>query len=205
MRNSVLSTQYKIIQQSSYKRMPWKNGLGETLEILLSEDDHGQRFRISQAAVVQDGVFSDFQGMHRTLVLLSGDGIALSLENTAAKQSRFELNTILDMARFAGGDKTYAELSNGRIEDLNVMVREADTLSEVEACFAQHTINLSADVRCLLRAFYANQTCTIELDATQNLQLHAHSFLIIEQAAQLHLSKGSGVFIQVLAEPALKN
>ena len=190
---------YKIIQQSTYKRMPWKNGLGDTLEILVNEDEHGQRFRISQAAVVEDGLFSDFQGLHRTLVLLNGEGMALSHQNEAAIHTETQLSTLLDMARFAGGEKTYAELTNGPIEDLNVMVRETDTLSKVEACFAPHTINLTSDVRCLLRAFYANQACTITVDATEILQLHADSFLLIEQAQQLHLSLGSGVFIQVSA------
>ena len=197
--NSTLSTSYKIIQQSSYKRMPWKNGLGETLEILVSEDQHGLRFRISQAAVVDDGVFSDFQGMHRTLVLLSGEGLALSHQDTAANRTEHQLKTILDMASFAGGDTTYAELANGRIEDLNIMVRETDTLSEVAACFAPHTLSLASGARCLLRAFYANQACTIAVDEADKLQLHAHSFLLIEQAQQLHVSHGSGVFIKISA------
>ena len=192
--DSALSTSYKIIPQSSYQRMPWKNGLGETLEIMVGEDQRGQRFRISQAAVVDDGAFSDFQGMHRTLVLLSGEGMTLSHQNT-----EHQLNTPLDIARFAGGDKTNAELTNGPIEDLNVMVRETDTRSAVAACFATETISLSSDARCLLRAFYANQACTITVDATEIVQLPAHSFLLIEQAQQLHLSQGSGVLIQISA------
>ena len=196
--NSALTTGYKIIEQRRYKRMPWKNGLGETLEILVDEDQHGQRFRISQAAVVEDGVFSDFQGMHRTLVLLSGQGIALAHKNSAGNDSRIVLSAVLDMARFAGGDKTHAELINGRIEDLNIMVRITDTLSEVAVCVAPRTISLPSDEQCLLRAFYANQACVTTVDAKEELQLLAHSILILEQAQQLHLSQGSGVFIQVL-------
>ena len=66
-----------VIKQSGYKRMPWKNGLGETLEIYTLEDTTGLRLRISQAAVVADCIFSEFRGLHRSLVLLSGEGMTL--------------------------------------------------------------------------------------------------------------------------------
>lgn len=192
---------YKVIQQSEYSCMPWKNGLGETFEIVVNQNQQGQRFRISQATVVEDGIFSDFSGLDRTLVLLSGEGMRLSHRSVEDISTHTQLNAALDIARFAGGDHTYAELTNGRIEDLNIMVRETDTLSKVQVCFAPESMTITGDNRSLINAFYANQTCVITTELTGHLSLNAHSFLLIGQACELQLHQGSGVFIQIYPKP----
>jgi len=201
-----------IIKQDDYKRMPWKNGLGETLEIYRVEDAAGVRFRISQAAVVEDGLFSDFSGLHRTLVLLSGNGMTLKhipLESTL--QETFPTNKLdktfenqlekkLDIARFSGSDETYATLKNDAIEDLNIMVRKNDTLAKVEACFAPKIINVPSDHTYLMNGFYAAENCTIKIKDAEELQLHAHCFLLFEQEKQLNLHQGNGIFIQIIKQ-----
>ena len=195
---------YQIVEPSAYKRMPWRNGLGETLEIAQGEDHLGQRFRISQAAVVNDGVFSNFQGLHRTLVLLSGAGIVLSHCDSTKNQRQHRLSKLLDIARFAGGDKTDAKLINGPIDDLNIMVREADTLSEVEACFAPSRHHVPSNKRCIFSAFYANQNCDIEMGAAEKIRLRADRFLVLQKDQNFNLTLGSGVFIKVLASVIFK-
>ena len=190
---------YHLTTQNDYKRMPWKNGLGETLEIYLSEDESSQRYRISQAAVKDDGVFSNFEGLHRTLVLLSGQGMQLSHTSTKGNIAEHCLKSPLDMARFAGGDETFATLSNGNIEDLNIMVRETDTKAVVSACFAPFDWEVNPHKDRLLTAFYANQTCTITVNETENVVLEKNSFLNIKQNGTLCLMEGTGVFIEVLS------
>ena len=118
---------FQIITANNFKNMPWKNGLGSTLEIKRYNDKNGQRFRISKAAVVEDGLFSDFSGQERTLVLLSGKGMMLNHKGQHGESSH-RLKKTLDMARFSGGNETYAILENNTpIEDLNIMVRAKDT------------------------------------------------------------------------------
>ena len=114
------------------------------------------------------------------------------------------LEAPLHIARFSGGDPTSATLKNAAIEDLNIMVRQSDTCSEVTASFAPKKINISSDNTCLIKGFYANQDCTIAVNDNKNVQLQAHSFLLIEQAQHLYLSQGSGVFIQVMETKVLK-
>ncbi|MDE8601658.1 HutD family protein [Marinomonas sp. RSW2] len=190
---------YHLTTQNDYKRMPWKNGLGETLEIYLSEDESGQRYRISQAAVKDNGVFSNFDGLHRTLVLLSGQGMQLSHKSIKGNVAEHDLKSPLDMARFAGGDETLATLHNGSIEDLNIMVRETDTKANVSACFAPFDWEVKSHKNRLLTAFYANQTCTISVNETENMVLEQNSFLNIKQNETLCLIEGNGVFIEVLS------
>ncbi|MBJ7538675.1 HutD/Ves family protein [Marinomonas transparens] len=197
--NAYSNSNYDILCPREYKRMLWKNGLGETLEIFQSEDGSGQRFRISQAAVKEDGLFSNFEGMHRTLVLLSGAGMTLSHKNAQGEYTEHRLSSPLDMARFSGGDQTTATLSHGHIEDLNIMVREADTTAIVTACFATENSKLKSAAHSLLSAFYSNQTCKVMIDETEEWVLEENSLLIIKQGETPCLIEGSGVFICITA------
>lgn len=188
-----------IIEQSQYQRMPWKNGLGETLEIHRHDDERGLRFRISQAAVVEDGVFSDFSGLHRTLVLLSGEGMTLEHTDTNTHNRHTHvLNNVLDIARFSGGDKTHATLKNGKIEDLNIMVRASDTQAKVEACAAPYSLLLS-DSDTLFSGFYACEEAVLDIHGADAVTIKAHSMVIFSQNAKATLILGRGVLVGITA------
>ena len=187
---------FRLIKQDEYLRMPWENGLGETLEIQRYEDKDGLRFRISQASVKENGVFSNFAGLHRTLVLLSGKG--MTLEHAGQNNSHTTLLTNpLDMARFSGGDQTYAILSHGSIEDLNIMVREGDTKADVTPHYAPQKFDVKKQKNTLFTAFYANQPCQITVGENETLTLETNHCLIIKQSETLCLTKGNGVFINI--------
>jgi environmental stress-induced protein Ves len=99
----------QIIHPHDFKRLPWKNGKGETIELAINEDGSLADFdwRISMASVTEDGPFSDFSGYQRHLLLLEGTGIELthldgtSINNTINKgenkvghQERHDLQTL---------------------------------------------------------------------------------------------------------------
>ena len=55
--------------------MPWKNGLGETLEVARSPDGHSLDafdWRVSVAPVIAGGAFSVFPGIERTIAVIEG-------------------------------------------------------------------------------------------------------------------------------------
>lgn len=199
---------YQIIKQDSYLRMPWKNGLGETLEIQRHDDEQGLRFRISQASVKDDGVFSDFSGLHRTLVLLSGNGMLLSHRNASSENdetTEHQLTTPLDMARFSGGDETHARLINGMIEDLNIMVRDSDCRSSVQAGFAPAFLSLAHEAT-LFTGFYANEDSIVAFQAdetgeTNTLLIPSQSLMLLSQHAinldAIQLISGCGILIEI--------
>lgn len=70
----------QIISPNEFKRLPWKNGKGETIELAINEGGSLADFdwRISMARVTEDGAFSDFSGYQRHLLLLDGIGIELT-------------------------------------------------------------------------------------------------------------------------------
>ena len=74
---------HRILRSPDHRRMPWKNGRGETTEIAVhpagaSIDDFG--WRVSMAGVAEDGDFSLFPGIDRTLAVLTGAGIELQVQ-----------------------------------------------------------------------------------------------------------------------------
>lgn len=102
--------------------MPWKNGGGVTVEIAVFPPDASVDnfdWRISTASVVSDGPFSVFAGIDRTLSVLQGDGITLSVEGLNDQQLKGETPPF----SFPADSPTSAKLLGCAITDLNVMTR----------------------------------------------------------------------------------
>lgn len=111
-----------ILRLTDYKRMPWKNGGGETLEIAIFPPDApvGEfDWRISMATVATDGPFSRFPQIDRTIAIIDGDAITLSVEGLPPVL----LDQNADPYAFPGDAPTSGRLRDGPIIDLNVMVR----------------------------------------------------------------------------------
>jgi len=135
----------RILRAGDYKRMPWKNGKGETVEIAVfppcaSVGDFD--WRISMATVAEDGPFSVFDGIDRTLSILSGEGLELFVEGrepVALRQDTVPHAFPADVA-------TSAMLLKDTVTDLNVMTRRGGYAHRVICYSLPQTIALpSAD------------------------------------------------------------
>jgi environmental stress-induced protein Ves len=112
----------KILRADDYRRMPWKNGGGETVEIAVFPHDASVDsfdWRISMAGVAEDGPFSIFPGVDRTLSVLEGNGIDLTIDGRGATR----LTQASAPLAFPADAPTTARLVDGPIRDLNVMSR----------------------------------------------------------------------------------
>ena len=108
---------------SDYKRMPWKNGGGSTLELLQEAlPAGGFNWRLSIADVATPGPFSTFDGIDRQIMLVSGNGMVLSFGQEAPP---VVLSKPLKPHAFKGEWATDCRLIDGVIQDFNVMVRRA--------------------------------------------------------------------------------
>jgi len=112
----------KLLRNADHRRMPWKNGGGETVEVIVHPEgadlsDFG--WRISMATVASDGPFSVFPGIDRTLAVLSGEGMDLSIEGLGDRL----LTPASAPLPFPADAPTTARLTHGPITDLNVMTR----------------------------------------------------------------------------------
>ena len=112
----------RLLRNAGHRRMPWKNGGGETVEVIVHPQgadftDFG--WRVSMATVAADGPFSVFPGIDRTLALLSGEGMALSVEGLGERL----LTPASAPLAFPADAPTAARLTGGPVTDLNVMTR----------------------------------------------------------------------------------
>jgi environmental stress-induced protein Ves len=112
----------RIIRAGDYRRMRWKNGGGETIEMVVSPPDSSLEdfhWRVSMAHVATAGPFSHFSGIDRSLAVIAGDGIALTLGGRGAVTLTREAAPLA----FPGDLPVDAVLIGGAIDDLNVMSR----------------------------------------------------------------------------------
>lgn len=131
--------------------MPWKNGGGVTTEIAvfpegasLSDFD----WRISTAHVGQDGPFSSFPGIDRTLAVLAGGGIRLAFaDGEAATLARGSPPFAFGADRAVTG-----ALVAGPIDDLNIMSRRGRWHHEVRRLTAPgpHALDIDAGLLVLV-------------------------------------------------------
>jgi len=137
---------YQIHQPDSFQSMPWRNGLGHTIELLSAQLPQSNAFcwRISMADVVNNGEFSDFSGYDRTLLLLEGKGMTLDYGNGGSDN----LSENLQTAHFKGDEKTIATLHDGPIKDFNIMSQRdyCSTTTTVLKDVHNQEINIDSDI-----------------------------------------------------------
>lgn len=181
----------KILRASDYKRMPWKNGGGETVEIAVfpagaSIEDFD--WRISMATVASDGPFSIFPGIDRTLSILAGAGMELTIDGDTSLV--LDLNS--EPCPFPADKPVLAKLVNGVVTDLNVMTRRGRFSHRVSRQPAPLSLSPSASLRFVLAT--GNHTIAFgsekaELGPLDCLALEA------EATSDLVISGGTGVFL----------
>ncbi|MDU0340322.1 HutD/Ves family protein [Bosea rubneri] len=121
----------RIIRAADCLVMPWKNGGGTTTEIAVAPEGASLDnfdWRISMAHVGQDGPFSSFPGIDRTLSVLTGSGITLAFGDG----ERVRLDRSSAPYPFAADRAVDGVLVDGPIDDLNVMSRRGRWRHRVE-------------------------------------------------------------------------
>jgi environmental stress-induced protein Ves len=141
----------QVLRASTYRRMPWKNGGGETTEIAVFPQDADLAtfgWRVSMATVTSDGPFSVFPGIDRTLSILQGDGMELEI----AGRAPVVLTQASKPLAFPADAATSAWLVSGAIVDLNVMTRRGQWVHQVEKRIVegQHHLDAEGGVTLLL-------------------------------------------------------
>jgi hypothetical protein len=111
----------QVLRHGEYKRMPWKNGLGVTEEVIAHppcSDLATFGWRVSIAHVGADGPFSVFAGIDRTIAMLDGEGLYLDMPDRTV-----ELDRKGDPLPFSGDLQISSRNKGGPTIDLNIMTR----------------------------------------------------------------------------------
>jgi environmental stress-induced protein Ves len=123
---------------------PWKNGAGITREVAAFPPRSGMEsfdWRVSIANVANDGPFSIFPGVDRTIIILSGEGIALEV---AGRSSRLRPGEA--PYSFPGDQPTGCALLGGPVMDLNVMSRRGEIAHSVIGISQPQTISVEEGI-----------------------------------------------------------
>ena len=104
------------LTRADYRRMPWANGRGVTVEMWREDVDGAVSLRLSMATVAEDGPFSLFPGIDRVLTVISGPGFDLVGEGM-----RLRADPLRPIA-FSGDVALRATGVTGVSEDFNVMM-----------------------------------------------------------------------------------
>ena len=122
-------TRHRVLAPNDYRRMPWKNGGGHTVEIAAHPQGAGAAgfaWRVSVADVARDGSFSIYPGVDRTLVLLAGNGMRLR-----GAGDPMDVHVPFEPITFAGEAAIDCELTDGPTRDFNLMVRRTAASGDV--------------------------------------------------------------------------
>lgn len=114
---------HRLLGPNDYRRIRWMNEGGWTTEIAKhpAAADLGQfAWRASIADVTHGGAFSEFPGVARTLVLLSGAG--MQLERASGP---LELRLPFEAVEFDGAEVLGCTLVDGPVRAFNLMLRRA--------------------------------------------------------------------------------
>lgn len=121
------------VTRFSFDSLPvsaWRNGGGETREIISWPAGQAQfDWRASIATIATDGPFSRFEGIDRSITLLSGAGVLLSAEGGVEHR----LDRSAEPFAFAGETAVSAHLINGITTDFNIMTRREQASAGVIA------------------------------------------------------------------------
>ena len=186
---------FKIYSPQSFQTLPWRNGLGSTVELLAETPNKNEAFswRLSIASVANDGPFSDFSGYDRTLLLLEGSGITLNKPNGIFKV----LNSSLDYANFKGEDLIDATLHDGPIKDFNIMTLRSICTSSVTAIdeTSESLLNINADKLLV----YSIKPVNIKIGLESSISLEANHLLQFNYYINntMTLDKTQAIVIQI--------
>ena len=187
----------KILRADNHKRMPWKNGRGETVEIaVFPEGATVDTFdwRVSMATVSENGPFSVFPGIDRTLSILEGEGMELLIE----ERDTVRLTQASAPYAFPADTPTTARLVGGAITDLNVMTRRGRYTHVVERYLGRRSLPANDTARLILCG-------TGRLRAEGNdgaIMLNAFDGLFLDEEEALEILEADTYYLVTLAPNA---
>ena len=112
------------LDPKAYRRTPWKNGGGVTVDIADAYAPgaapggwSGMFWRLGRTRIEAPGPFSDLSGYDRILTVIGGRGLVLEVEGGAALDARMPFRPV----RFRGEDRIVSRLEAGPVAVLNLM------------------------------------------------------------------------------------
>ncbi|MBG6219690.1 MULTISPECIES: HutD family protein [unclassified Janthinobacterium] len=164
-----------FIPHECLRATPWKNGGGSTTEIAIAPEgagfDHFD-WRISLATITASGPFSSFPGIDRSLMLVDGDSVQLTLDGTR----KVVLNAAQPMLWFPGEAAVVAQVK-GMTTDFNVMTRRDRCRHQLEKIKAPGKLSRRSTTTLL---FVAGAGAVLARGGDQQFALARYDTLLLD-------------------------
>jgi uncharacterized protein len=145
---------------------PWRNGGGQTRE-LLTRPEHGPwQLRISLADIDRDGPFSAFAGTQRWFAVIEGAGVLLRFGE--------RVHTVTPDStplRFDGAAAPECSLLDGPTRDLNLMQRSGTAVMQPAQA------DRPWDERCAERGLFTTSPGTLHRAGDEKVPLASHTLV----------------------------
>lgn len=190
---------FTSIPPEQFRRTPWKNGGGVTIDIADAYREgatagswQGVIWRLGRTSIVAPGPFSDFTGFERLQTVITGHGLVL--ETPAGE---IDLRRALTVARYDGGMPIMSRLEGGPVEVVNLIADRALCTIDLRIVTASERVALEPGTH-IAYASDCNAAMTWE---AREITLAAGHALRIEVAnrADLTVQRGTAVLASISA------
>jgi hypothetical protein len=131
------------LDPAGYRRTPWKNGGGVTVDIA----EHEDAWRFGRTPITMPGPFSDYSGFDRVQVLVAGRGLVLRTPD-----GEIDVRTTLRPVAFAGETPIVSRLEAGPVEVVNLIGNRARVRIDLQVLHAGAALGRSAGTHIVYAA-----------------------------------------------------
>jgi environmental stress-induced protein Ves len=175
------------LDPAAYRRTPWKNGGGITIDIAdayapgtTAGSWSGMLWRLGRTRIVEPGPFSDLTGYDRILTVIGGRGLVLEIAGDEALDVREPFRPV----RFAGEDRITSRLEGGPVAVFNLMSDRKHAI-DVTIMNGQDTRKLGAAINII----YAIEDSEVVVGG-QAFALKADEALRSDEGGELTMRSG---------------
>jgi environmental stress-induced protein Ves len=171
-----------LLDPASYRRTPWKNGGGVTIDIAEQDDI----WRFGRTPITTPGPFSDYSGFDRVQVLVAGAGLVLETPN-----GEIDVRTPFSPVAFAGETPIVSRLEAGPVEVVNLIGNRARVRIDLQVLRAGATIGRSVGTHL---AYAACGPAALAIDGVEH-RLAADHALRIEVTSPTMIAGTGGMLL----------
>jgi environmental stress-induced protein Ves len=175
-----------LLEPGQYRRTPWRNGGGVTVDIAVVTDEAGDVWRFGRTPIVASGPFSDYRGFDRVQVLVAGSGLVLQTPD-----GEIDVREPFRPVRFAGETPIVSRLESGPVEVVNLIGRRAKVRIDIGVLDEDHAFHLGPGTHVVYNSLGES---ALEVDGARHVLAADHG-LRIDAAEATALAGRSGCLL----------
>jgi uncharacterized protein len=172
-----------LLQPAGYRRTPWKNGGGTTVDIA----EQGELWRFGRTPISAPGPFSDYAGFDRLQVLVAGRGLVLETPG-----GEIDVRAPFKPVRFKGETPITSRLEAGPVEVVNLIGKRSTVAIDLRVVHKGQSVPLGDGTHLAYAAAGAARVDGREVPADHCLRIDGGPAMLACQAGVIVLGSVRG-------------